>query len=835
MLRFPWLPHRVRAVLLAVLLAVAAGSVTRVAGQSPDSVTLAPGPQYRGGLPLSFLGSWVYGKRYRAAWTTPISIPRFDPARAGLTLLQADTGIRAGHYYFLDQERGLWTFRTFDPNLSALVPGAMRKQAVTGVLEDLASGVLPGASLVVEPLAQAAGIALPPTRLVAWNGVAGYLTPGAETPHLDSLRTDKGSLTTSVLLDRMAAGASMQVDETAYLRERLFDIYVGDGDLMPQYWRWVPDASGRWVPSKRLRESAFGRYDGLITVFTTAGYLRFSSFGAGYDRALGIAPQLRVIDRRILTAVPDSVWGAVAVAMQATLSDSIIATAVHRLPVAYQPGLSETLARQLRQRRDELPGAARRFREIVLNQADVYGGAGPDTAVITRDRNGHVTVELNQVVVRRFDPRVTSWLHFYPLGGDDQVVVTGPGSAGPIVQIGGTTGLSVVDSSRARLEIFSPEAVTVAGPGAARLRPSALAPPPISDSLREDLPPPPGPSYSPVLWLDITSELGLMLGGGVKRTVWSPEYLPWKGRTTLRAGYSTAMNTGGVELIGQWHLSPTARPSAILNAKYSEMENLNYFGYGNESVRDESQEDSYYWAGQTQLIIAPGIRVPVGSAGQIDVAAVYKNVNTTDDTTRFIVQESPYGVSPGFNQLGTQLTLALDTRDHAMMASRGIRLEVFSTVYPAHLDAEKAFGKVRGAMAGTVTPGGWQSLSVAARASAEWAWGKYPVHEAAFLGGSNNLRSHKKGRYSGDAAVFGNLDARLRLFTLPFVLRWDAGVYGLGDLGRVYLQDETSSAWHYSAGGGFWVAASDRSVVGRMEFATGDDGIGFRFGTAFKF
>ncbi len=649
---------------------------------------------------------------------------------------------------------------------------------------------------------------------------------------------DRMSTAVADRLDRQqgrAAGIPVRLDAGGYLRERLFDIYLGHWDLTPQSWRWRQDASGRWALAPRLREGAFARYDGLITLFTTAGYLRFPSFGPEYDRALGLTPQLRVIDRRILTSLPDSAWDGVAAAMATALTDAVIDQAVRQLPPAYQPGLSAHLASELRARRDRLPAAADRYRETLFHQADIYGTAGSDTISILRDKAGYVSVRLKDSLVRRFAPKVTSYVHLYPLGGADQVAVSGPGSAGPVVQIAGTAGLAVLDSSHARLELFAPDSVRLAGPGEIRLRHQALAIPRVSDSLREDAPPPPGPSYSPVLWLDITSELGLMLGGGVKRTVWSPEYVPWKGRTTLRAGYSTAMNTGGVELTGQWHISPTARASAILNAKYSGMENLNYFGYGNESVRDESQEDRYYWAGQTQLIIAPGIRVPVGSGGQIDVAAVYKNVNTTDDTTRFIVQESPYGVAPGFNQLGTQLTLALDTRDHAMMASRGIRLEVFSTVYPAHLDAEKAFGKVRGAMAGTVTPGGWQSLSVAARASAEWAWGKYPVHEAAFLGGSNNLRSHKKGRYSGDAAVFGNLDARLRLFTLPFVLRWDAGVYGLGDLGRVYLKDETSSTWHYSAGGGLWVAASDRSVVGRMELATGDDGIGFRFGTAFKF
>ncbi|HEX9164923.1 MAG TPA: BamA/TamA family outer membrane protein [Gemmatimonadales bacterium] len=833
--RFPRVLRRTA--LLAVFLAGGTGLRSPAAGQSPDSVTLAPGPQYRADLPLSFLGSWVYGKRYRNAWTTPITVPRFDPSRfaGGLTPLFADTGVRAGSHYFRDGRGELWTFRTFDPNLSALVPGGMRKQAVTGVLEDLASGNLPGAALVVGPLAEAIGVTAPPTRLVAWDSVAGYLTSRIDSPYLDLLGATDGSITTSVLLDRMVATPSLPIDEARYLRERLFDIYVGHWDPTPQYWRWVPMPGGGWVPASRSRDGAFARYDGLITVFTTAGYLRFASFGSGYDRALGVTPQLRVIDRRILTAVPDSLWNRIAASMQAALTDSVIADATRRLPAEYQPMLSERLAEQLRDRRDNLPEAARRFRGIVLQQADVYGSAGADTTVITRDAAGHVTVQVNETLVHRFEPKVTSWLHFYPLGGPDQVIVRGPGSAGPVVQIAGTPGLTVVDSSRARLEVFSPEAVTLDGPGAARIRTKALATPRISDSLREDLPPAPGPAYSPVLWLDITSELGVMLGAGAKRTMWSPDYVPWKSQTTLRAGYSSAMRTGGVELKGQWRLSPTARPSAILNAKYSGMENLNYFGYGNETLRDEARPDSYYWAGQTHLILAPGVRIPAGAAGQVDVAVVYKNVSTTDDTTRFIVQEHPYGVSQGFNQLGAQVTLALDTRDNPMMASRGIRLEASGTAYPAHLDAEKAFGKVRGVMAGTVTPAGWQSLSVAARAAAEWAWGQYPVHEAAFLGGSNNLRSHKKGRFSGDAAVYGNLDARLRVFTLPFILRWDAGVYGLGDVGRVYLKDETSTKWHYSAGGGLWVAASDRSVVGRVELATGDDGIGFRFGTAFKF
>ena len=678
MSRFLGIRLCIRVGLVVACMTTAAGSRAPVAGQSADSVTLAPGAQYQANLPLSFLGSWVYGKRYRTAWTTPITIPRFDPSRfaGGLTPLFADTGVRAGFHYLRDGKGGLWTFHTFDPNLSAVVPEGMRRQAVTQVLEDLASGNLPGAALVAEPLAKATGVVPPPpARLVAWDGVAGYLTPGIDTPYLDAIGAADGSITTSALLDRMAAEPDVRVDGVRYLRERLFDIYLGHWDLTPQHWRWGANAAGRWVPWGRSRDGAFGRYDGLITAFTTAGYLRFTSFGPKYDRDLGVTPQLVVIDRRILTAVPDSVWSGIATAMQAALSDAVIADAVRQLPAAYQSVLSEKLAGQLRQRRDDLPWAAQRFREIVLNEADVYGSAGADTAVITRDDRGYVTVEVNDSVVRRFDPKVTSWLHFYPLGGADRVTMTGPGSAGAVVQVAGGAGLAVLDSSRARFEVFSPVAVAITGPGEAKLRAKSLEPPRISDTLRADLTPAPGPSYSPVLWVDFTSELGLMVGGGAKRTVWSPDYLPWRSRTTLRAGYSTAMNTGGVELMGQWRLSQTAQPSMTLNAKYSGMENLNYFGYGNESTRDESQEARYYWAGQTHLIMSPGVRVPIGSAGQLDAALIYKNVRTTDDTSRYIVQEAPYGVSRGFNQLGPQMALALDTRDNAMMASRGFRLE----------------------------------------------------------------------------------------------------------------------------------------------------------------
>jgi hypothetical protein len=54
------------------------------------------------------------------------------------------------------------------------------------------------------------------------------------------------------------------------------------------------------------------------------------------------------------------------------------------------------------------------------------------------------------------------------------------------------------------------------------------------------------------------------------------------------------MKAGGVGTEG---VAPVAdgQASAILNAKYSGMEDLNYFGYGNRDAPRRSEGGQYYW------------------------------------------------------------------------------------------------------------------------------------------------------------------------------------------------------------------------------------------------
>ena len=47
---------------------------------------------------------------------------------------------------------------------------------------------------------------------------------------------------------------------------------------------------------------------------------------------------------------------------------------------------------------------------------------------------------------------------------------------------------------------------------------------------------------------------------------------------------------------------------------------------------------------------------------------------------------------------------------------------------------------------------------------------------------------------------------RLRLGRLKLLLPSDVGVFGLADVGRVFVEGEASELWHHGVGGGLWVA-----------------------------
>ena len=105
--------------------------------------------------------------------------------------------------------------------------------------------------------------------------------------------------------------------------------------------------------------------------------------------------------------------------------------------------------------------------------------------------------------------------------------------------------------------------------------------------------------------------------------------------------------------------------------------------------------------------------------------------------------------------------------------------------------------------------------TLALRAGASRLFGNYPYFAAADLGGKESLRGYTTRRFTGDAAVYGNAELRLNLGDLGVgPHRW--GVLGLADVGRVFLEGESSDRWHRGFGGGMWTTLSGHLITATL-------------------
>ena len=156
-------------------------------------------------------------------------------------------------------------------------------------------------------------------------------------------------------------------------------------------------------------------------------------------------------------------------------------------------------------------------------------------------------------------------------------------------------------------------------------------------------------------------------------------------------------------------------------------------------------------------------------------------------------------------------------------------------MYPALWDVEDTFGELHGEAATYLTPRTSFGPTLALRAGAKKVWGTFPFFESAFVGGASTVRGLREQRYAGDAAVYGNAELRLGLGHFFVLLPGTFGVFGIADVGRVYLEGESSDVWHTGFGGGLWFAFLERANTMTLSLVSGDDRTAFYLRAGFAY
>ena len=138
-------------------------------------------------------------------------------------------------------------------------------------------------------------------------------------------------------------------------------------------------------------------------------------------------------------------------------------------------------------------------------------------------------------------------------------------------------------------------------------------------------------------------------------------------------------------------------------------------------------------------------------------------------------------------------------------------------------DVKELGGHSKTELSAFLTKGIKIPVTLALKGGFEYSHGEVPFYYQSFLGQQSNHRGFLKNRYGGDSVASLNTDLRFHLGKLvtPLVpIKY--GIFGLYDVGRVWLDDEDSDIWHYAYGGGIYLVPYAENFNLTLTFAKAD-------------
>jgi hypothetical protein len=625
---------------------------------------------------------------------------------------------------------------------------------------------------------------------------------------------------TDAFLDDLEDSPANRLDSRAYLRARLLDIYMGDWDRHEDQWRWAGFNEGGlrvWRPIPRDRDNAFVRHEGLVMTAARRVFVRMVRFDEEYPSLTGLTVQAEPLDRRLLGELPRAAWDSVAADLQRRLTDAAIEEAVSAMPAEYAQGSRVDMARILRARRDALPGQATQFYNRIALNVDIYATDADEVAVVHRNADGTLDVTITgagegmqpfTTYRRRFVPDETDDIRLFMQGGADRVVVRGPGHGVGVRVIGGGGDDVLEDSTRRTGVVFYDHRGDnrfVRGPQT-RVRTRAWTEPVDTSSITGRR------TYRDWGWsistfspsADWRRGAGPVLLFGPSMTKYGFRRDPFDFKGQVNLGWAPLETRFTLE--ADLELHPENRRHWYQVETYaSELENIRFFGFGNDTGRTKYSELYDTWLRQVR--VAPALVLPVAGDGRLSVGPVVQWTDPELEGGTPLATERPIGADGGYTQLGLRADAELDGRDAESFPRRGWRLEAGTSGYGG---LEDPFGEAHVMGATYLSAGAGPVLAL--RAGGKRVWGDFPFFESAFLGGGSTLRGHTGQRFAGDAMAFGGAELRMPLFRANLGLRGTVGVIGLADAGRVWFNGDSPGEWHTAAGGGLFFHAAGQSI-----------------------
>ncbi|RMG22271.1 MAG: hypothetical protein D6732_26010, partial [Methanobacteriota archaeon] len=623
----------------------------------------------------------------------------------------------------------------------------------------------------------------------------------------------------------------------------------------------------RWVPIPKDRDQAFINFEGVILSAVRRANPTWVKFEESYPSVKGLTRNGWEIDRQFLAELEKSTWDSLVSVLQSELTDSVIEKAVQRLPEPYYESIGSFLAKALKSRRNKLPHFATQYYRLITHEPEIQATDEDEFLEIQHADNGVLTVKIylkhqsaevyaQPYFERTFFPEETEEVRIYLHGGDDKIEVKGQHPQIAVrIEGGGGDDFYICHSSELGKKTWFydfrgknsfEQAKGTKIDTRPFKRPAATGV--TVDKYALDW----GEQTISFPIFSINPDLGAYGGVVARRRYFGYRKYPFESQHSI----SVMIASNGVKPLlaynGLFHHF-LSKVDGILNMEYSGLNVIRFHGYGNKTPSPYS--DDFYKVEHSEFLFRPGVAYtwkqttplaepsthkpnqPTFTVG-LGVVLRYSTTPLEDNADRFIATFDPpvYG-SQTFGQVGVELSFQFDSRDNPGYPAKGWFFNLTGNIYPGIWDVETPFKTLRGEISTYITPHTLASATLAFRAGGKKIWGRFPFHEAAYLGGAEDLRGFWKNRFAGDGSLYGNSELRIPLLKTRFLFPGTLGLLGAYDIGRVYYKNDPggSGKWHYGIGGGVWWSFLHNREVLSLGIIDGEDltGVYFRFGLLF--
>ena len=659
---------------------------------------------------------------------------------------------------------------------------------------------------------------------------------------------------TDDLLAKLREDEKYKLNETAYIRARVFDMLVGDWDRHNDQWRFTQhdndDGTVTFEPIPRDRDQVYSKFDGGLfdlarTVFNTSR--QFQVYGEDLKHTKWFNAAGIKLDHALIQNHGKETWLEQARNIQKNITDEVIESAFNDLPKEAQDKYAAEIKQNLKGRRDKIVEIAEDYYNYLSRLQTVLGTDKDDHFEITRLPEGKTNIKAYRIkdgkkadlmVDRTFDASETNSIWIYGLDDDDVFEVKGKGD-NPIHLriIGGQNNDTYKIANGRKVKVYDQKNKknTVEQKGGATFRFTNNY-----DFNTYDYKKQKQSIHLFLPTLGYNPDDGIKIGPAYVFTFNGFQRNPFSQQHRIGAGYYFATNSFDINyegefanIFGSWNF---LLGGYYKNPNFSE----NYFGFGNETLNPHYEFDFEKDYNRVRIggyggSIGVKKVSPFGST--FIFKALFEGIEVEGTDGRYITQVTPTPVALDETKyfVSAEGTYQYESYDNKVNPTRGMNFNLVAGGTQNIDDSDRIFGYVKPQIVFYNALTRNRKLVLKTDVRGQFNIGNnFEFYQGAQLGSDTGLRAYRDERFTGRTAAVAGADLRysfnkFKTALLPIQL----GVFGGYDVGRVWVPNDTSDKLHSSYGGGLWVNTADL-LSGTFNLFAGDEGLRFTFGLAFS-